>query len=95
MYAIRSYYALSLDIALSPIAAEHKSISGNVAGQADLLLAPEITSGNIFYKALTYLGGAKTSGVLLGASVPIVITSRTDSVESKFNSIVLGKLLCT
>lgn len=85
---------LALDLAISALAAEHKGIDSRIAGDADILIVPEITSGNIFYKSLTYLGGAKAAGVLVGTEVPVVVASRSDSDESKIYSIVLAHCLC-
>jgi phosphate butyryltransferase len=81
---------MALDLAVSKVAAEHKHFIGNVPGDADILVVPEITSGNILYKSLTCLGGAKTAGVVIGAKVPIILTSRADSDESKLYSIALA-----
>lgn len=81
---------LALDIAISDIAANHKVVNSKVAGHVDILVVPEITSGNVFYKSLTYLGNAKAAGILLGADVPVVLTSRADSSESKFYSLALA-----
>lgn len=85
---------LALDVAISKSAAAHKGIESQVAGEPDILILPEITSANILYKSLTFLGGAKTAGVLLGADVPIILTSRADSTESKYYSIALAYQLC-
>jgi phosphate butyryltransferase len=81
---------LALDNAVSKAAAEHKSIVSDVAGDADILLVPDIESGNLIYKALNFLGGAISAGVILGAKVPIVLTSRADSEETKHYSIALA-----
>jgi phosphate butyryltransferase len=81
---------LALDNAISAEAAHHKGIDSEVAGDADLLVAPEITSGNILYKSLIFLGGAVTAAMIVGASVPVVLTSRSDSDKSKFLSIALA-----
>ena len=81
---------LALDNAISAEAARHKGIVSEVAGDADLLVAPEITSGNILYKSLIFLGGAVTAAMIVGASVPVVLTSRSDSDKSKFLSIALA-----
>lgn len=83
---------LALDNALSAEAAEHKGIKSPVAGHADILLMPNIESGNILYKALTYTTKSKSGGVLLGATAPVVVTSRADSFESKVNSIAMAVL---
>ena len=81
---------LALDNAISAEAAHHKGIISDVAGDADILLAPDITSGNILYKSLIFLGGAVTAAMIVGASVPVVLTSRSDSDKSKFLSIALA-----
>jgi phosphate butyryltransferase len=81
---------LALDNAISAEAAHHKGIVSEVAGNADILLAPDITSGNILYKSLIFLGGAVTAAMIVGASVPVVLTSRSDSDKSKFLSIALA-----
>lgn len=81
---------LALDNAISMEAAHHKGIISEVAGDADILLAPDITSGNILYKSLIFLGGAVTAAMIVGASVPVVLTSRSDSDRSKFLSIALA-----
>ncbi len=84
---------LALDNAISKEAAEHKKISGEVAGNADILLAPDINSGNILYKSLNFLGGAKSAAIIVGAKVPIVLTSRSDDEKSKLMSIALAKII--
>jgi len=81
---------LALDNAISKAAAMHKGIESEVAGDADILLTPDLNSGNILYKSLNFLGGAVSAAILLGASVPVVLTSRSDSDESKFMSIVFA-----
>ncbi|MBS2969567.1 phosphate butyryltransferase [Metabacillus sp. KIGAM252] len=81
---------MALDIAVSKEAAVHKGIESEVAGQADILLMPNIESGNIFYKSLTYFAQAKVGGILAGAKAPIVLTSRSDSAESKLYSLALA-----
>ena len=77
----------ALDNAVSEMAARHKKIDGPVAGWADVLLVPNIESGNMLAKALVYLGGCRLAGLLVGARVPVVLTSRADSAESKLLSI--------
>lgn len=84
---------LALDNAISLEAAQHKNITSDVAGDADILLAPDINSGNILYKALNFLGGAMSAAIIVGAKVPIVLTSRSDDEKSKFMSIALAKLI--
>lgn len=80
----------SLDIAISKESAQHKGFNHPVAGEADILLMPQIEGGNILYKALTYFSNSENAGIIVGARAPIVLTSRADSEESKFNSILLG-----
>ena len=82
---------LAFDIALSKESAEHKGIISDVAGDADLLMLPNIEAGNVLYKSFAFTGG-KLAAVILGASAPIVLTSRSDSEESKLNSIVLAAI---
>jgi phosphate butyryltransferase len=84
---------LALDNAISAEAAHHTGIVSEVAGDADILLAPDITSGNILYKSLIFLGGAVTAAMIVGASVPVVLTSRSDTDRSKFLSIALAAAL--
>ncbi|WLD91976.1 phosphate butyryltransferase [Alkalihalobacillus sp. AL-G] len=81
---------LALDNAVSLEAAEHKGISGEVAGKADILLVPNIETGNALYKSLIYFARAKVGAVIAGAKAPIVLTSRADSAESKLYSIALA-----
>ncbi len=68
----------------------YKGIVSDVAGDCDVILVPDIEAGNMFYKALSFLGGAKVAAVIMGATVPIVLTSRSDSEESKMLSIALA-----
>ncbi|MFR1709106.1 MAG: phosphate butyryltransferase [Clostridium sp.] len=84
---------LALDNALSKEAAAHKKISGPVAGEADILLMANIEAGNAVYKCLTYTTKSKNGGLLMGAAAPVIVTSRTDSPESKMNSIALASLV--
>ena len=83
---------LALDNAVSRESAHIKGIVSNVAGDADLLVCPDIEAGNILYKCLSFLAGAKSGGVVVGARRPIILTSRADSSESKLISIALGIL---
>lgn len=84
---------LALDNAISPWAAEHKGIGGPVAGQADIIVVPTIEAGNILCKAHVYLTGGNLAGVVIGASAPIVLTSRADTAQSKLNSIATAVLM--
>jgi phosphate butyryltransferase len=81
---------LALDNALSVEAARHKGINSPAAGCADILLVPDIEAGNVLYKALGLLTTRRLAAVILGASAPVVLTSRADSDETKFNSIALA-----
>lgn len=85
---------LALDLAISKEAALIKNIKNDVAGDADILIAPDLNSGNILYKSLSYLGNAKLAGVVLGASFPIILTSRADTDDNKLLSIALAISLC-
>jgi phosphate butyryltransferase len=84
---------LALDNAVSTIAAEHKGIHSEVAGEADILLVPAIEVGNVLYKSLIYFANAKVGAVIAGAKAPIVLTSRADTAESKLYSLALA--LCS
>jgi len=81
---------LGLDNAISALAAEHKGIISEVAGKADILLVPTIEVGNVLYKSLIYFAKAKVGSVIAGAKAPIVLTSRSDSAESKLYSLALA-----
>lgn len=83
---------LAFDNAISLKAAQHKGIESKVAGNADILVVPNIEVGNALYKALVYLTNAKVGAVITGAKAPIVLTSRADSHETKLNSILLAVL---
>lgn len=83
---------LALDNAVSKESARIKGINSEVAGDADILLAPDIEAGNVLYKSLTFLGNAKSAGLIVGTSAPIVLTSRADNEEAKLNSIALAVL---
>ena len=85
---------LALDLALSEEAARHKKVKSAVAGDADILVAPEIAAGNILVKGLIYMGGARAAGLIAGAAKPVVMLSRADSKEQKLNSIALGVVSC-
>jgi phosphate butyryltransferase len=81
---------LAFDNAVSKEASEHKSIISDVAGDADLILVPNIEVGNTLYKSFTYFAKATVAAIILGASVPVVLTSRADSDRSKLMSIALA-----
>jgi phosphate butyryltransferase len=78
---------LALDNAVSAESARHKGIVSDVAGYADVLLVPNIESGNMLAKSIVYFARNKTAGIVLGAKAPIVLTSRADSSETKLLSI--------
>ena len=82
----------AIDNAISVEAARHKHISGPVAGKADILIMPNIEVGNVFYKTLVFLAGAKVAPTIAGASIPIVITSRADTEDTKLYSIALSSI---
>lgn len=81
---------LAFDNAYSLKAAQLKGLESPVAGKADIFLVPEITAGNILYKAFSYVGHLKTAGIIYGAASPIVLTSRADTDENKLNSIAVA-----
>lgn len=82
----------ALDNAVSVEAARHKGIESPVAGVADVLLVPDIEAGNILYKSMVYFAKSKIGALVLGARVPVVLTSRADSPEAKMYSIALAVL---
>jgi len=84
---------LSLDCAVSPEAAKCKGVTGPVAGQADVLIAPNIEAANILYKSLVYFCRADIAGAVVGASKPIMMSSRSDDRRSKLLTIALATLL--
>ena len=83
---------LAFDNAISRQAAEQKNIRSQVAGDPDILVAPDLEAGNILAKELVFLAGADTAGLVLGARVPIVLTSRADDVASRVASCALAQL---
>ncbi len=85
---------LALDNAVSAESARIKKIDSEVAGDADVLVAPDIEAGNVLYKCLLDLGGAKGAGIVMGAAAPIVLTSRADSAQTMLASIAFAALAC-
>ncbi len=83
---------LAFDNAVCVDSAKLKNIKSEVAGDTDLLLMPDIEVGNVLYKTLVFFAKAKVASVILGAKTPIVLTSRSDSEESKYHSILLAAL---
>jgi phosphate butyryltransferase len=85
---------LALDNAISAKAAQMKGIDSQVAGQADILITPDVESGNILAKALSYFAHSHMAGVVVGAKCPIVMPSRSDPPQQKLMSLALGIFLC-
>ncbi|MGX7349465.1 phosphate acyltransferase [Dolosicoccus paucivorans] len=84
---------LSIDISLVPDIAKEKDYRGEIQGDADILYAPDISTGNILSKTLILFGGAQMAGVIMGAKVPIVVTSRSSSADEKFASVLLSQIM--
>ena len=84
---------LALDVALSPKACEIKGLESPIQGDADILIFPNIDTGNVFFKTCTILANGMLAGVITGAPFPAVLVSRADSEDSKYYSIVLGAAL--
>jgi phosphotransacetylase/acyl dehydratase len=84
---------LAFDNAISPAAAREKELVSPVAGQADILVVPDLEAGNMLAKQLTFLAGADAAGVVLGAKVPIVFTSRTDSARTRLASCAVAGII--
>jgi phosphotransacetylase len=84
---------LAFDNAVSPQAAAEKGIISPVAGQADILVVPDLEAGNMLAKQLTFLAGADAAGVVLGARVPIILTSRADGPRTRMASYAVAVLL--
>jgi len=81
---------ISLDLAVSPESVKIKKFNGPVQGDADIFVVPRIEVGNVFYKSLQYYAGARMAGVVYGAKCPVVLTSRSDSNDTKYFSLLLG-----
>lgn len=84
---------IALDVALSPDAADHKGIVSRVSGSVDLFLVPSIEVGNVLGKALIHFADARMAGVVLGATHPVVLTSRADTTKAKLRSLMLAAAL--
>jgi phosphate butyryltransferase len=82
----------AVDNLVSMDSVKQKQITSIVGGDADILVFPNLDGGNIFYKTSVFLAGGKSAGLVLGAKVPIVLTSRADTAEAKLNSIILAVL---
>jgi len=83
---------LDLDIAVDKEAARIKGVETPVAGEADILIAPNIEAGNMMYKELAFMAGAQAAGLVMGARVPVILTSRADSPQSRLFSCALAVL---
>ena len=83
----------ALDNAVSVEAARVKGLQGDVAGECDILVTPDIESGNILSKSFAFLAGGRVAGVLVGAAAPVVLTSRADTAEAKLYSIAVAVLM--
>lgn len=83
---------IAFDVAVNPEAAKHKGLTSKVSGKVDLFLMPNIETGNALGKALLHYGKAKMAGIVLGATHPIVLTSRAETAEGKLYSIALACL---
>jgi phosphate butyryltransferase len=86
---------LALDNAISPESAQIKGIKSEVAGYADILIAPDIEAGNVLAKAITYFAQGKMAGVVVGARCPLILPSRSDTREAKLVSLALGVILAS
>ncbi len=84
---------LAFDTAVSAKAAQIKGLVSRVTGQADILVVPDLESGNMLAKQLEYLGGAQLAGIVLGTRVPVILTSRADSAETRLTSCAVAVLL--
>ena len=84
---------LAFDIAISLEAAKTKQIESDVAGDVDILLAPDLNSGNILAKDLEYLAGGVMAGVVIGAKVPIILPSRSDPPEARLASVAIAAIM--
>jgi phosphate acetyltransferase len=84
---------LALDNAIDLTAAQIKKIDSPVAGQADILVVPDLEAGNMLAKSLTFMAGADAAGIVLGARVPIILTSRADSLIARLASCAVAALV--
>jgi phosphate butyryltransferase len=84
---------IAMDLLVSKKAALVKGYVSDVAGDVDVIVMPNIETGNAIIKVMTHLGNAQLGGIVMGACVPIILTSRSDSYENKLNSIILGAFL--
>jgi len=85
---------MAFDNAISAEAAREKGMRSAVAGDVDIVLAPDLDAGNILYKNLVYLANAQIAGIVMGAQAPIVLTSRADTAMARVHSLALASLVC-
>ncbi|MEN6471550.1 MAG: phosphate acyltransferase [Clostridiaceae bacterium] len=90
-YNMKVVGPVGFDLAISRLSCEHKGYSAEGAGEADILLCPNYETGNAVGKSFTYFAAAKAAGVVVGAKVPVILVSRSDTAETKLASIALGK----
>ncbi len=88
----RVFGPLAFDLAISPTAAKIKRVTSPVAGDADIIVVPDIVTGNALFKMMVYFIGACAAGIVLGAKVPIVLTSRADPPEARLASVALAAI---
>ena len=81
---------LSMDVAISPESAKVKNTNRRINGDADIILFPDVHAANIAYKILTHLTDIKSGNIIIGTREPVILSSRSDTVEVKINSIILG-----
>jgi phosphate acetyltransferase len=84
---------LAMDNAIDPEAAAIKHLVSPVAGQANVLVAPDLEAGNMLAKSLSFMAGASAAGIVLGARVPVILTSRADTVQARLASCAVAVLL--
>ena len=85
---------LSLDLAIAPAAVAQKGLSDSVvAGAANGVIMPDIVSGNVLFKSLVWFGGGAAAGLVMGARLPIILTSRSDPAPARLASIALGAIM--
>ena len=84
---------LAFDLAVSPEAARIKKITHPVAGNSDVIVVPEIVTGNALFKMMVYFMGACAAGIVLGAKIPIILTSRADPPEARLASAALASII--
>jgi phosphate acetyltransferase len=84
---------LGLEVAISPVAAQLEGSDSPIGGLADVLIVPGVEAGNIMAKGLQYFAGARMAGLVVGATVPILISSRADTAETRYLSLAMAAVL--